>query len=144
MNHSPSAFDSKTYTAINEARQEWFTRCLKDIPFTDELTTAADLGCGAGFFSNYLAKSGLNVTGADLQQENIDLCQQRYPDITFQTINLDENFSSPGTFDLVLMFGILYHLQSPLQTILRLSKTIGRLGIVETRVAPGTSMACYL
>jgi hypothetical protein len=42
------------------------------------------------------------------------------------------------------MFGILYHLQSPLQTILKLSKLIKKIGIVETRVASGNSMACYL
>lgn len=59
-------------------------------------------------------------------------------------INLDEDFGDIGTYDLVLLFGILYHLQSPLQTILRLSNAIGRVGIISTRVASGDEMAMYL
>jgi hypothetical protein len=42
------------------------------------------------------------------------------------------------------MFGVLYHLESPLQVISRLAPCIGRVAIVETRVATGNALACYL
>jgi hypothetical protein len=42
------------------------------------------------------------------------------------------------------MFGVLYHLESPLQVITRLAPCIRRVAIVETRVASGDGLACYL
>lgn len=138
------AFDKEGYRVINEARGQYLRECISQIPFRDELSTALDVGCGAGYFSRVLRELGFSVTGLDLRDENIEVCRERYRDINFGLINLDDDFGDIGSFDLVLMFGILYHLQSPLQAIDRLSKTIGRIGFISTRAAPGEQMAMYL
>jgi SAM-dependent methyltransferase len=113
-----------------------------------QLVTALDLGCGAGYFSNLLQRAGFCATGLDLRVSNIDLCRRRHPECTFGMINLDDTSQllpeKIGRFDVVLMFGLLYHLQSPLQVSSRLAPCIGRVAIVETRVAAGNALACYL
>ena len=59
-------------------------------------------------FREFYMNRVFSVTGLDLRRENIEVCQERYPDIKFGLIDLDENFGEIGTYDLVLMFGILY------------------------------------
>jgi SAM-dependent methyltransferase len=137
-------FDREAYAVISSAREQWLRRCIDRIPFRSELKTALDVGCGAGHFSAVLRELGFEVTGVDLRPDNIDVCRTRHPDISFDVIDLDQPFGEIGTFDLVLLFGILYHLESPLQTVQRLSQAIGRVGIVSTRVAEGDEMALYL
>jgi 2-polyprenyl-3-methyl-5-hydroxy-6-metoxy-1,4-benzoquinol methylase len=144
MQNKITVFDIDSYNRINEARGKWLNKALDDIPICDSLKTALDVACGAGYFSKVLARRGLETTGIDLRSNNIETCKERYPELHFYQMNLDEEFDEPGSFDLVPMFGVLYHLQSPLKSILRLAASIGRVGIVETRVAPGNSMACYL
>ena len=144
MSEQDVVFDRKHYQIINSAREQFLRSCITELPFRRELSTALDVGCGAGYFSRILHEQGFSVTGLDLRRENIEVCQERYPDIKFGLIDLDENFGEIGTYDLVLMFGILYHLQSPLQTIIRMSKAVGRVGVISTRVASGNEMAMYL
>jgi SAM-dependent methyltransferase len=141
-------FDKPEYARIDKVREDWLATVLALLPFRAELVTALDLGCGAGYFSKVLHRAGFSVTGLDLRMNNIDLCRRRYPECTFGTIDLDDTSQlipeKIGRFDMVLMFGLLYHLQSPLQVISRLAPCIGRVAIVETRVAAGDALACYL
>ncbi len=139
-----TVFDSEGYMVINEVRKAWLLQVLNELPFGNQLKTALDVGCGAGYFSEILRDKGMEVSGIDLQEGNIRECRERYPEMKFNTVNLDQPFEETGPYDLVLLFGILYHLQSPLQTILNLRNMIGRVGIVSTRTASGDSMACYL
>ena len=141
-------FDSPETMRITKAREDWLATVLGLLPFRSELSTALDLGCGAGYFSGVLRRAGFRVTGLDLRTSNLDLCLRRYPECTFRQINLDDTSqlvpANIGYFDLVLIFGVLYHLESPLQVISRLAPCIGRVAIVETRVASGDALACYL
>jgi SAM-dependent methyltransferase len=148
MIDSPVVFDSPAYLRINRAREAWLRRVITLIPFRNELRTALDVGCGAGYFSNVLIDLGFSVTGVDLRQSNIEICRQRYPQCAFLQADLDQTDALEGkglaTHDLALVFGFLYHVQSPLQTIDRLAQHVNRLCIVSTRVARGDAMACYL
>jgi SAM-dependent methyltransferase len=145
---SQIVFDRQDYMQINAVREAWLKRLLATLPLRSELATALDLGCGAGYFSKVLLDLGMRVTGMDLRSGNIELCMQRYPEIAFRPINLDDlseaDAKTIGRYDLVLMFGLLYHLESPLQVIRRLAPCIGRVAIVETRGAQGNAIACYL
>ena len=143
MNNTEYEFDAAHYREINQVRECWLNQILPLFPFRNQLVTALDLGCGAGHFSKALSDHGFSVTAMDLQESNLEVCRQRYPQVKFSRIDLDSE-APHGMYDLVLMFGILYHLQSPLQTLLRIGKVIGRVGIIETRVASGHQMACYL
>ncbi|NCC53351.1 MAG: class I SAM-dependent methyltransferase [Spartobacteria bacterium] len=136
-------FDTPEYAAISAAREAWLRAVVAALPIRNALRTALDVGCGGGHFSGVLAELGFQVTGTDLREENLRVCRERYPRITFERVDLDAPFAHATPCDLVLMFGILYHLESPLQTIRHLSRAIGRVGIVSTRVAAGHAMAAY-
>ncbi len=144
MNTDDIAFDQQHYQLITRARETFLRRCISELPCRAELRTALDVGCGGGHFSGILHELGMRVTGIDLRAENIELCRTRYPDCSFQRVNLDELFEPLENFDLVVMFGVLYHLQSPLQTIQRLAESVARVAIISSRVAAGTDMAMYL
>jgi len=136
-------FDTPDYAAISAAREAWLRMVISQLPIRNALQTALDMGCGGGYFSGVLEDLGFTVTGTDLREENLTLCRQRFPQLTFEQVNLDASFASETRYDLVLMFGILYHLESPLQTIRHISQTVGRVGIISTRVAAGNAMAAY-
>jgi SAM-dependent methyltransferase len=144
---SEIVFDRPEYMRINAVREEWLRKVLDKLPFRSRLVEALDLGCGAGYFSKVLWDLGMRVTGLDLRPTNIELCRRRYPGITFGEINLDSltegDANALGRFDLVLMFGLLYHLESPLQAVRQLAPCIGQVAIVETRVAQGNAVGCY-
>lgn len=75
------AREKADYQVINKARERWLRSCIAQIPFHNELSTALDVGCGAGYFSNTLYELGFSVMGVDLREENIEVCRRRYPDI---------------------------------------------------------------
>jgi SAM-dependent methyltransferase len=139
----PLEFDAAPYQYINQAREVWLRRVFAQLPFQHELRTALDVGCGAGHFSRVLQELGLTVTGLDLRDENIAVCRARSPQIAFDTINLDEPFTIPP-HDLVLLFGILYHLQSPLTAVQYLGNAVGRVALVSTRVVAGRETSLHL
>lgn len=139
------AFDTDGYMEVNKARDVWLRKVLADLPDAGDHRTALDVACGAGYFSGILKEGGYDVTGVDLRASNIEACRERYPDCTFDQFDLDQdNPKNLGKFDLVLMFGILYHLPSPARTISDFAQTINDIGIISTRVAAGDSMACVL
>ncbi|MGI4896303.1 MAG: class I SAM-dependent methyltransferase [Janthinobacterium lividum] len=49
----------------------------------------ADIGCGAGRVSTYLAVHGLDVTGFDLSPQMIDTARSAHPDLPFHVASLD-------------------------------------------------------
>ena len=123
-------FDQPHYAKINKARADWLNLVLDHLP---ETKTALDVGCGAGYFSNLLQKRGLDVTGVDLQKINLDTCKALYPKCEFEQVDLDREFSLPKK-DLVLVFGLIYHLKSPFFTISNLMPSIGEMAVVSTVV----------
>ena len=102
------------------------------------LKTAVDVGCGAGYFSGLLQSLGLQVTAADGRKENAEEAARRVPGVAFHTINAEDfELRSLGTFDLVLCFGLLYHLENPFLAIQHLHTMTKSLLLVEGLIYPG-------
>ena len=108
---------------------------------TDGLT-CLDLGCHEGYYALHLARQGWHVTGVDARRENIEgamLMRDLYAVDNLNFVHreiLDLESSPLGRFDLVLMFGLLYHLENPIAA-LRMARTHARrLCIVESQIAP--------
>ena len=72
-----------------------------------------DWGCGAGRLTRYLAsETACEVTGVDIDADNIAWCQQAYPGATFQVVPLRPPTALPsGHFNLVFGISVLTHLQ---------------------------------
>ncbi len=71
-----------------------------------------DIGSGTGFFVEYFHNLNAgSITGLDLTQSSIDFLEQKYPELTFLTIDIsNENVGVQGNFDIISAMGVLYHI----------------------------------
>ena len=135
---APPIFDQHHYDLLNRARGEVVAQCLAELTPKLNLQTAIDVGCGLGYFSQFLKSSGLAVTAVDGRQQNVEEAQRRNPDIRFLRFDAeDPSIRSLGKFDLVFCFGLLYHLENPMLAIRHLSALTGKLLLVEGVIHPG-------
>ena len=74
-----------------------------------------DVGAGAGDYSLYLAEQGHAVSAVELSPRNVEDFRARIPEGTEIDLRqgnaLDLSAHGDGTFDAVLLFGPLYHLE---------------------------------
>jgi FkbM family methyltransferase len=130
-------FDQKHYLELIEARGETIRKIVPQLANILELSTALDAGCGLGFFSQVLSEYNLKVTGVDGRSGNIDEAHRRYPELTFGTQDIeDSSIVGMGSFDLVLCFGLLYHLENPLRAIRHLRGLTGKVLLLESMCLP--------
>jgi SAM-dependent methyltransferase len=130
-------FDQKEYRQLVEARGEAVTRAVKRLKPALKLSSAVDAGCGVGFFSQTLAESGLNVRGFDGRAANVEEARRRFPSIPFEQGNVEERaILQLGRFDLVLCFGLLYHLENPLLAIRHLRGLTEKCLLLESVCLP--------
>lgn len=106
--------------------------------------SAVDLACHQGWFSTHLAASGFgSVTGIDARPEHIadaslirdalHLPQIALVERDVHTVAAEEF----GLHDLVLCFGLIYHLENPVGALRVARALCKRLCLVETQVVPG-------
>jgi SAM-dependent methyltransferase len=126
-------FDLPHYRALDEARTALFREVLTEFKQRMGLRTALDAGCGLGVFSGLLRNLGFAVTAFDGRLENIEEASKRHPGIRFQMADLeDPSVKTFGCFDLVLCFGLLYHLENPFRCIRNLGELTHRLLVIES------------
>lgn len=71
-----------------------------------------ELACAYGNLGLYLKTLGADVTFADARQEHLDIVKQKDPDARTILLDQDTNWNLNERFDLVLHFGVLYHLSN--------------------------------
>lgn len=132
-------FDQKHYEGLNTSRAAVVSRLLGELKDRLGLHTAVDVGCGLGYFSSVLRSQGLRVSAVDGRQENTEEAKRRHPEVVFHTSNVeDPGFRELGEFDLVLCFGLLYHLENPLLAIRSLRAMTTQLLLAESVIFPGS------
>jgi FkbM family methyltransferase len=130
-------FDQKEYRRLIEARGETIKRVLARLKPPLKLSNAVDAGCGVGFFSQALAECGLNVCGFDGRKENVAEARRRFPQIPFEQGDVEaRSILQLGRFDLVLCFGLLYHLENPLLAIRHLRGLTEKCLLLESMCLP--------
>jgi FkbM family methyltransferase len=138
-------FDQPHYLKHIEARGALIRRLVPDLKASLGLSTALDAGCGPGFFAKILTECGLEVRGFDAREVNIDQARRRYPNVSFEVQNLEESsVTKLGTSDLVLCFGLLYHLESPLRAIRHLRALTGKVLLLESMCIPAEGTVVQL
>ncbi len=108
--------------------------------------SAIDLACHQGWFSLKLREFGFgSVHGIDARQQHIDDARLIAGATAAEHVDFsrgDVHALTPeivGTHDLVLCFGLLYHLENPVGA-LRIARSLcKRLCLIETQIAPGQS-----
>src|SRR5215472_1568540 len=129
--------DRKEYRALIEAREQTLRRIVKRLKPALGLSTAVDAGCGVGFFSQTLAECGLSTCGFDARAENVEEARKRFPGIPFEQADVEaREISHLGRFDLTLCFGLLYHLENPLQAIRNLGVITEKCLVLESMCVP--------
>jgi tRNA (mo5U34)-methyltransferase len=130
-------FDRKEYRALIDAREQTLRRIVGRLKPALGLATAVDVGCGVGFFSQTLAECGLSTCGFDARAENVEEARKRFPGIPFEQADVEaREISRLGQFDLVLCFGLLYHLENPLQAIRNLRAVTEKCLVLESMCLP--------
>lgn len=97
----------------------WIHEKIKNHFSCDQKVNIADLGCGAGFISNTLAKFGHNVTGIDLSASSLDVAKKY--DLT-KSVNyqIGDVMSCPlasSTFDVAVSCDVIEHIDKPRRLI---------------------------
>jgi len=145
LNAAAPAFDSELYKSLNSSREEILRSLFSQIKEPLQLRTALDVGCGMGHFSAFLHSLGFYVTAVDGRAENAAEAKRRYPEISFVTANAEDlPLAQLPPSDLVLCFGLLYHLENPFRTIRHLHALTGKLLIIESMCAPGPDSSMEL
>jgi tRNA (mo5U34)-methyltransferase len=136
--NQPRIFDAKHYEALNASRGAVVSTLLSELMGPLSLQTAVDVGCGLGYFSGLLKSLNLDVTGVDGRRQNVEEAERRFPGIDFKHCDAqDTALRALGKFDLVLCFGLLYHLENPLLTVRHLRSMATKLLLVEGVIFPG-------
>ncbi len=145
MTDAKLVFDQPHARRINEDRFDTLGRILDAVTQDLQLSTAVDVGCGPGYFSEFLHSNDFTVTGVDAREENIQEAKKRHPHITFQTGNVEsDDFDTLGTFDLTLSTGLLYHLENPIRAIRNVAAVTRNLLIVESFCFPTEGANAFL
>lgn len=78
-----------------------------------------DVGCGAGFLTNILAKNGHRVTGVDLSIKSLEIAKKRDSTKKVRYMHTDA-FALPfedGSFDVICAMDFLEHVEMPGQIV---------------------------
>jgi FkbM family methyltransferase len=135
---SLTAFDTRHYLDLIRSRGATIRRVVRTLKPVLGLQTALDAGCGVGFFAQTLAEMGLETRGFDGRSENVVEARKRFPKIEFERGDIESaEIARLGTFDLVLCFGLLYHLESPMRAIRHLRALTGKGLLIESMCVPG-------
>ncbi len=103
-----------------------------------------DAGCGEGFGTEYLAEVAASVTGVDYSPEAIDSARRRWsrPGLEFRVKDLVAVEPDGETWDLVVNFQVLEHIDNDLEFLRRLRSCVapgGRLMLTTPNILQSVS-----
>ena len=99
-----------------------------------------DLGCLEGGYAVEFAKLGFQTLGIEARQDNLDKCNFVKSDLQLSNLEFVKddvrNVENYGQFDIVLCYGLLYHLNDPVSFIRTLNRVTKKLLLLSTHYAP--------
>ena len=108
-------FEESTRLSTKSAQVEFLTTIRQIEKHLKLGMKILDLGAGAGEYSVYFAKQGFDVTAIELVEKNVIQIKEKINDTVpvqvFQGNALDLSIIDDKSFDIVLCFGPLYHLE---------------------------------
>lgn len=131
--------------AIHDTRWRMLQDCLaQDLGPERHGMSVVDLASHQGWFAWNMARSGFStVLGIDARQQHVDDSRliaevYGYDQLTFQQGDvLQQDPRHLGRFDVVLMLGLLYHLEDPVGALRVCRSLCKNICIIETQVVPG-------
>jgi hypothetical protein len=143
---TPTHHDSDI-KAIHDTRWQMLQTCLNERLGDDRSElTALDLASHQGWFAVNMARSGFgSVLGIDARESHVtdsELIRDIYglDQLSFRQGDVhDLDPEQTGRFDVVLMLGLLYHLENPIGALRVCRSLCKNLCLIETQVVPGMS-----
>ncbi|MBA3501372.1 MAG: 3-demethylubiquinone-9 3-O-methyltransferase [Deltaproteobacteria bacterium] len=107
--------------AESRHRNPWIASAIGETP-----RDVLDLGCGAGFLSNYLATQGHHVTGIDTTTENLIVAKLHDETrlVAYQKGDACELPFPDASFDVVCAMDLLEHVEEPHRLIAEASRVL--------------------
>lgn len=107
------------------------------LAFVDPDWVVADIGCGTGNASEYLAPLVKKVIAIDRESAMLDAARkrlERFDNIDFREGDLDDLPLAENELDAALIFLVMHHVETPADAIVTISEAIkndGRLMVVD-------------
>ena len=122
-------FDTPAALALNDARMTH----LESLGLSLSGKRVLDVGAGVGHLAVRLEKMGCTVVCVEGRPENVESLRIRYPQFEAQVANVEaEPLARFGRFDAVFSYGLLYHLENPLQSLRNMAAAGSELLLLET------------
>jgi len=111
--------------AENEAKFPWILDRIA------KKGTLLDVGCGAGFLTNRMAKEGFQVTGVDLSQESLNVAERYDKTKTAKYIKADACHLpfADESFDVVTTLDFLEHVPNPADVVKECARVLKPGGV---------------
>jgi 2-polyprenyl-6-hydroxyphenyl methylase / 3-demethylubiquinone-9 3-methyltransferase len=116
--------------AESKLRNPWVARTLGDT-FGARPCSVLDVGCGAGFLSNYLATLGHRVSGLDAASDSLDVAAHHDATgtVRYEVGNALELPYPDGAFDVVCAMDFLEHVEEPDRVIAEAARVLSPSGL---------------
>lgn len=133
--------------AIHDTRWRMVSDCLSgEFPGGSDNHSAIDLACHQGWFAIQLAQAGFRkVHGVDARRSHVEDSRLiasilGLDQLAFEQGDVfDLDTDAAGTYDVVLVLGLLYHLENPVGALRIAHALCGGVCLIETQVVPGMS-----
>lgn len=113
----------------NEAKWPWVLERIK--AHSPKASTLLDVGCGAGFLANRMAKEGFKVTGVDLSAESLRVAKKFDPTQSVSYTHADA-YQLPfadESFDVVVTMDFLEHVYEPEKIVAECARVLKPHGL---------------
>ncbi|MGZ3808504.1 MAG: bifunctional 2-polyprenyl-6-hydroxyphenol methylase/3-demethylubiquinol 3-O-methyltransferase UbiG, partial [Bacteriovorax sp.] len=109
----------------------WIINKIKEHSYLRPTAKVLDVGCGAGFLSNELAKEGLQVTGVDLSVESLKIAQAHdsTSSVHYQTADAYKLPFADQSFDVLTAMDLLEHIEKPDEAIIEFARVLKPNGL---------------
>jgi 2-polyprenyl-6-hydroxyphenyl methylase/3-demethylubiquinone-9 3-methyltransferase len=117
--------------AESKTKTPWIIKKISEHGLLNNKTKVLDVGCGAGFLSNDLAKEKLQVTGIDLSEESL-IVAKKYDEtksVIYQTADAYHLPFPDQSFDVITAMDFLEHVDDPKGVIKEFSRVLKPNGI---------------
>lgn len=91
-----------------------------------------EVGCGGGFSAKYLKGHYLGYLGIDYSNEMIEYAQRHFniPNVSFRPLNIKDLEASYNDFDMIIMIGVLHHMENIKDVLLKLHSHLKTGGVI--------------
>jgi 2-polyprenyl-3-methyl-5-hydroxy-6-metoxy-1,4-benzoquinol methylase len=99
-----------------------------------------DVGSGPGHLAQFFVDRGCRIVSTDARAENIERMHELYPAHDGHVADVEhDDLSRFGRFDVVFCYGLLYHLENPIQALRNMASACDDLLLIETMVCDSTA-----